>query len=260
MWNYTHHLLATGGYATLKPHLLTLFKALRTCGHGEQTVFMCDLAHAVARGFMQSYIPEGFYKPVKRIENVVRGGGGAGGPNSPNKGRAATKLSNKNVAGKVAEPAAGDAMMASLKEACEILEYSVSVTNGSNAQDVVPMDVRYQLIKSHVLCKGLMNQPLPKNYGHDSEDKDSQGPMSRALFVLEALLLHTKGVVEFPQCPSLADTIKMVQNAKWTDNMLLLRVWSQLSVVAFHLNDTATAMTCSDAALQLKSAQVGLSK
>ena len=195
VWNYTHHLLATGGYATLKPYLLTLFKALRTCGHGEQTVFMCDLAHAVARGFMQSYIPDGFYKPVKRIENVVRGGAGAGGPNSPNKGRAATKLSNKNVAGKVAEPAAGDAMMASLKEACEIIEYSLGVTNGSNAQDVVPMDVRYQLIKSHVLCKGLMNQPLPKNYGHDSEDKESQGPMSRALFVLEALLLHTKGLM-----------------------------------------------------------------
>ena len=71
----------------------------------------------------------------------------------------------------------------------------------------------------------------------------------------ENILLLLLGVVEFPQCPSLADTIKMVQNAKWTDNMLLLRVWSQLSVLAFHLNDTATAMTCSDAALLLKSAQ-----
>ena len=105
--------------------------------------------------------------------------------------------------------------MSSLKEAVEILEYALSVTSGATVHNIVPISVRYPLIKALVLCKGLMNQPLPKSHGHDGEDKESQGPMSRALFVLEALLLQTKGIVEFQQCPNITEVFSFKPFCQW---------------------------------------------
>ena len=46
--------------------------------------------------------------------------------------------------------------------------------------------------------------------------------------------------------------IQRVENAKWTDNILLLQVWSRLAVLTFESGDFPTCIACCDEALKLK--------
>ena len=82
--------------------------------------------------------------------------------------------------------------LSDVKQAVEVLEYALNVTNGIDRHNIVPITVRNQLIKTWVLAIGLMNQALPRNYGHDNDAVDSQGPMSKALCVLQALLIQSR--------------------------------------------------------------------
>ena len=95
--------------------------------------------------------------------------------------------------------------MHDLQQAADILEYTLNLTSGIDLKNMVPIAVRHKLIRSHVLCKALLNQTLPKNYGHDNDSVDSQGPMSRALFTLEALTLKHERLADFTPCPTLKD-------------------------------------------------------
>lgn len=149
----------------------------------------------------------------------------------------------------ITDLAATELTASSLKEAIEILEFVLMVTSGNSPNNIVPIYIRYPLIKALVLCKGLLHQPLPKNYGHDNDSKESQGPMSKALYVLEAMLLQSKGIVEFPACPNVTEVIRMVELSVWTDNVLLLQVWAELSVLTFNMEDIKTATECSNKAL-----------
>lgn len=92
-----------------------------------------------------------------------------------------------------------------LQQAADVLEYTLNLTSGTDPKNMVPIAVRHKLIRSQVLCKALLSQSLPKNYGHDNESADSQGPMSRALFTLEALALKNEHMADFTPCPTLKD-------------------------------------------------------
>lgn len=92
-----------------------------------------------------------------------------------------------------------------VQQAADVLEYVLNLTAGTDKSNMVPMAVRHKLIKSQVLCKGLMKQPLPKNLGHDQDAVESQGPMTRALFSLEALSLKADKVGEFNPCPTIKE-------------------------------------------------------
>lgn len=50
-----------------------------------------------------------------------------------------------------------------------MLEFMMTLTNGNDPSNLVPIALRHPLIKSWVFCKQLMNQPIPKNLGHDDE-------------------------------------------------------------------------------------------
>jgi hypothetical protein len=45
----------------------------------------------------------------------------------------------------------------------------MTITNGNEPKNLVPIGVRHPLIKSWVFCKQLLNQPIPRNLGHDDE-------------------------------------------------------------------------------------------
>ena len=92
-----------------------------------------------------------------------------------------------------------------VQRAADVLEYALNLTSGTDKSNMVPIAVRHKLIKSQVLCKGLMKQPLPKNLGHDQDAVESQGPMTRALFSLEALSLKADRVAEFNPCPTIKE-------------------------------------------------------
>lgn len=92
-----------------------------------------------------------------------------------------------------------------IQHAADVLEYVLNLTAGTDKSNMVPMAMRHKLIKSQVLCKGLMKQPLPKNLGHDQDAAESQGPMTRALFSLEALSLKADKIAEFNPCPTIKE-------------------------------------------------------
>ena len=92
-----------------------------------------------------------------------------------------------------------------VQQAADVLEYVLDLTSGTDKSNMVPIAVRHKLIKTHVLCKGLLKQPLPKNLGHEMDAVESQGPMSRALFSLEALSLKVDRIVDFNPCPTITE-------------------------------------------------------
>ena len=97
--------------------------------------------------------------------------------------------------------------VAAIRQAIDILEYALGVTSGSDRQNIVPVATRYPLIKAWVLCKGLMNQALPKTFSLD-QDAESQTLMSKALCALEALSLQSSFIVEFQISPSIHEVSK----------------------------------------------------
>ena len=52
---------------------------------------------------------------------------------------------------------------------CQIVEYALTLTNGSDNRNVVPMAERHPLIKSWVFIKQMLSQAIPKNLGHDDD-------------------------------------------------------------------------------------------
>lgn len=94
VWNYTNHHLSIGHYDTLKPYLLPLFKNIKAVGHGSETIFLCDLAHAIAQGCIQPSLVDVPTSTSKMNMRMLSGN---------NKGGRNTKLgraSNRNMASK----------------------------------------------------------------------------------------------------------------------------------------------------------------
>ena len=92
--------------------------------------------------------------------------------------------------------------MLELKEANAILEYMLQLTS----QLPVPLAVRAALLKSWVLCKGLMNQP--KNYLNFENNKGAEV----AICHLEALILHTNKVADYSPIISVKEAKNFVKN------------------------------------------------
>lgn len=66
VWNYTKHLLEKKEYSLLTQQYLPLFNSLKKIGHGTETVFLCDFAHALAQGFMKPHIPQAYHNPAQK--------------------------------------------------------------------------------------------------------------------------------------------------------------------------------------------------
>lgn len=51
---------------------------------------------------------------------------------------------------------------------------------------------------------------------------------------------------------TILQVIQRVENAKWTDNLLQLQIWSRLAFIALEISDFSTAISCCDFALNLE--------
>ncbi|CAH3151990.1 unnamed protein product [Porites lobata] len=247
LWNYTTHLLSQGRNKEVIPTYSPVLEAMKVTGHAGETVLLCQMCNAIAQGFMQPWIPalppptapatpskDKSDKPDKAKGRQSGKGGTKGGP---------SKGSLQTVA--VDPEATPD-----LKQALEVLEYALNTTNGQETKNLVPVSTRHPLIISWVFCKQLLNQQIPKNLGHDDEDPHSQGPMCRALCAVEMLSLQNNGLPEFTgTCPSLAETVKLVDACQWSDSLVELQMWSRLSVLAFNAENHSLVLHCGQKAV-----------
>ncbi|XP_074608699.1 cilia- and flagella-associated protein 46-like [Acropora palmata] len=259
LWNYTTHLLSQGRYKEVIPIYSPVLDAVKVTGHAGETVLLCQMCNAIAQGFMQSWIPAltpptAPATPTKEKSEMLektkgrQSGKGAKGMGAPSKGSLHTAA--------VDPEATPD-----LKQALEVLEYALNTTNGEDPKTLVPISARHPLIRSWVFCKQLLNQPMPKNLGHDNEDLRSQGPMCRALCAVEMLSLQNNGLPEFTgTCPSLSETVKMVDGCQWTDDLVELQMWSTLSVLAFNAENHSLVLRCGHRAVAFAESDKCLAK
>lgn len=80
-----------------------------------------------------------------------------------------------------------------VQQALDILEYTLSATSYDHT---LPISVRHQLIKAHVLCKGISNQQYAKNFLTENDNLVPQGAMIKALYSLEIYSLQCEKVLE----------------------------------------------------------------
>ena len=57
IWNYTNHLLTEKKFSMLKVYYHHFYDAFRSVGFETNVILFCDMANALAQGYMQDYIP-----------------------------------------------------------------------------------------------------------------------------------------------------------------------------------------------------------
>ena len=57
IWNYTNHLLTEKKFSMLKVYFQPFYDAFRTVGFEINVILFCDMANALAQGYVQDYIP-----------------------------------------------------------------------------------------------------------------------------------------------------------------------------------------------------------
>eukprot|EP00112_Aurelia_sp_Birch-Aquarium-sp1_P006405 Seg1708.3 transcript_id=Seg1708.3/GoldUCD/mRNA.D3Y31 product="Cilia- and flagella-associated protein 46" protein_id=Seg1708.3/GoldUCD/D3Y31 len=239
LWNYMNHILSAGKFVKLVPVLQPIYEALKINGYAEDMVFFCDLCHALARGHMQNHLPSSRQASPVVIEKDKKGRPGKQSSTPTHMKSKIYVATNDHVA------------LNQLRQALEILEHCINLTSGSDTRYLVPISTRHPLIKTWAFCKMLTGQQMPKNLGHDDESPHSQGPMSKALFALEALSLHQRYNCDLTNCPGLFETIKMVENCKWTDRLIEIETWTRLASLASHSAFCQIVLQCGQSALNL---------
>ncbi|KAL9983920.1 hypothetical protein ACROYT_G006166 [Oculina patagonica] len=257
LWNYTTHLLSQGRHKEVIPIYSTVLEAMKLTGHAGETVLLCQMCNAIAQGYMQPWIPAlppptapatPSKEKSEKAEKVKGRQSGKEAKGGPSKGSLQTV---------VVDPEATP----DLKQALEVIEYALNTTNGQEPKNLVPISTRHPLITSWVFCKQLLNQQMPKNLGHDDENLHSQGPMCRALCAVEMLSLQNNGLPEFTgTCPTLPETVKMVDGCQWSDSLVELQMWSRLSVLAFNAENHSLVLHCGQRAVAFAESDKCLAK
>ncbi|XP_028390807.1 LOW QUALITY PROTEIN: cilia- and flagella-associated protein 46-like [Dendronephthya gigantea] len=234
--NYTTHLVAQKRHRELVPILTSVFKNMRNVGHVGEGSLMCHISNILATGLMQPWYPVSGSKtsisgsPSKKADGK--------------KDKAAVKVAPKVTTGGFDSDA-----IAELKQALEYLDYALQVTNGNDTRNLVPISVRHSVIKTWVHCKQLLSQQIPKNYGFDSDDVNSQGPMSRCLCAVEMLSVNLYGLSDFSSSPTIQEVVRMAGNCIWSDDAVALEIWSRLAVLSFNADNHQLVMECGQKAL-----------
>ncbi|XP_065072026.1 cilia- and flagella-associated protein 46-like isoform X1 [Rhopilema esculentum] len=240
LWNYTNHFLAAGNFLALTKVYQPLYDSMKTIGYSEDVTFFCTFAHALAKGYMQNHLPNSRQStPVPATEKDKKWRTGKQSASPTHSKSKAYAITN--------DPEA----LNELKQALEILEHALNLTSVADNRYMVPISTRHPLIKSWVLCKMLTGQPLPKNLGHDDENPDSQGPMSKALCAMEALVLQQKYTCDMMNCPGLFEAIKLVENCKWSDHLVEIEIWTRLAFLASKSSFCQIVLQCGEKALEL---------
>ncbi|EDO49124.1 predicted protein, partial [Nematostella vectensis] len=207
LWNYTNHMLTQGRYRDIVQIYTPVLDAMKATGHDGETILLCQLCNAICQGLMQPWVPPLAVPTAPGTPSKEKPDKADKGAKGRQSGKGVKGGASKaNVQGVTIDPEGTN----ELKQALEVIEYSLNVTSGTEPKNQVPVGVRHHLIKTWVFCKQLLNQQIGKNLGHDDESPQSQGPMCKSLCALEMLSLQGNGLPEFQQSPTLPEVSEIV--------------------------------------------------
>ncbi|XP_065641245.1 cilia- and flagella-associated protein 46 isoform X1 [Hydra vulgaris] len=225
IWNYTIHLISKGQFSKLTKYFKPIFFAMQTIAKTAKPnqAILCSLGNALAQGLIQTYINSSI-DSSKNDEKLAN--------NKKVKKKSPTKIKKLDVKDD----------MPDLTEASSILENTLKYTS----QHIVPLASRIELLKTWVLCKGLMNQS--KNYLNFEKVED----VEVVLCHLEAMILHQNKVVNYSPTTSVNEVIDLAKSIKCNDFIILLEIWVKLAHLSFSNENTEKAIECCNCALELK--------
>ncbi|XP_072177207.1 cilia- and flagella-associated protein 46-like [Diadema setosum] len=246
LWNYTNHMMTDNRHRELIAPFTSLLQALKQVGHSSETVLLVNLCNALALGLIIPWIPLGDPEPENQAPSAPRGKGAKDPDPSPRKAKSvASHTSGKSKLVLTVDPEGGN----DIKQALEVCDYALEVTNGSRPLDLVPIAIRHPLLITWVRVKQLSSSQIHKSLGcEDENNMDGQRPLTRCMIALEMLTLNGNGIMDFKDAPSLNDLSNMVEQCQWPDPSVELQVWSRLTYLAYKARNHSLVMRCASKA------------
>ncbi|XP_041116568.1 cilia- and flagella-associated protein 46 [Polyodon spathula] len=250
IWNYNNHLIRSGRQWELVGTLETILAALKQTGHSGETVLLVMLCNTLAQGLIYPWIPSSAKNSDEKKEAEKR---------EREKYTPTEKI--KKGAGKGTEKSSSVQTFSldqnglqDVKKALEVCEYALNLTNGNVPSEVVPIDVKQQIIVTWIKVKQLLQQQIGPRLEIDDEGKnDTQSAMTKVLVGLEMHSCNRSNLMEF-SAPNLSVLVKMTSDCSWSDPVVELQAWVQLAHFANLLHDHELVLVCSQRAMQLEEA------
>ncbi|CAL1538602.1 unnamed protein product [Lymnaea stagnalis] len=248
IWNYNNHIISQGREAEITSDLTTVLEGLKRVGHAGETEMLVNLCNGLANGLVKPWIPKSppeTAKPEPAVE--------APPMKSSKGGKTPAVTAPKNPPNKLSFGMPPEAL-SDLKKAVEVCEHAMRVTNGTESQNIVPMYVRMPLLQAWVRAKQIAQQAISKSYGtEDEHSRQGQNSMTRAVVAVEILSLNKSGQLEFKDVPTLEDVVNMVLEAKWTEKLVELQLWTRLTFLAHEAHNAKLVTLCCKNASKLES-------
>ncbi|XP_007935070.1 cilia- and flagella-associated protein 46 [Orycteropus afer afer] len=220
--NHSHHLITAGRQRELVDTLHTLLSIVKTVGHNGDPVTLALLCNALARGLILSWIPTHASEKSKRL-----------------------------VRGNLFHAALDSSVTAEIRTAVEVCEFALSLTNGNVPEDIVPPNIRQQLIATWVKAKQLAQQQIGARLGTDEQTVDKHITLvTKVLVALEMYSCNGLGLMEF-SVPPLAQLVKMASECNWSDPLVELQTLTRLTHFTYAAHDHEITMSCSHKAIEM---------
>ncbi|CAD5115467.1 DgyrCDS4439 [Dimorphilus gyrociliatus] len=235
LWNYNQHRLSSNKHSELVKVFEVLLNALKSVGHAGETIMLVSLCNALAKGLLQPW------DPLLQSPGSVP-------PRAPSPGKKQGGLADSKSKQTLQINPDG---IPFIKQAIEVCEFCMDVTDGKEAINIVPISVRVDLLHTWVRAKQLSQSQIGKELGtNSSEDMNGQKPMTRSIVVVEMHSLNNNGIMEFKEIPPLEKVAEMIQMATWEDHLVELKLWTTLTYHSFKAQKHQLVLKCSDAALE----------
>ncbi|KAM5324144.1 cilia- and flagella-associated protein 46 isoform 3-T3 [Glossophaga mutica] len=220
--NHNHHLIVAGRQKELVDPLYRLLSIVRATGHSGDPVMLAMLCNALARGLIIGWIPTHTSEKSKR-------------PVRPNTFH--SPLDSEGAS--------------EVRTAVEVCEFALSLTSGTGPEDVVPTEVRQQLIATWVKAKQLLQQQIGSRLGADEQSTNEDiSSVTKVLVALEMYSCNGLGLMDFT-VPSLAQLVKMASACSWAEPLVELQTLARLSHFAYAARDHETTVACAKKAVQM---------
>ncbi|EDV20853.1 uncharacterized protein TRIADDRAFT_60791 [Trichoplax adhaerens] len=269
LWNYCKHKFDQASFREFVPVFQPVLTAMKTIGINGESVLYSEISYVLAKGIIQPWLPELPTRIVLPLEvEKGKGGGGGGGNTTAGIAHSNTAISNRTVQSSMTGSdnsivTAGmkvpriinidpDATP-ELKQAMDIIENALTLTNGSNDNNKIPLSLRHKMLTLWVYLRQLLNINIPRNLSHEhDENKTPVLSASKAITAVEMISSSRNGLGEFVNCPTLNDAIKWVESANisWNDCIVELYLWSKLALVSLQVKNFNNVISCSEKGLK----------
>ncbi|KAM5271866.1 cilia- and flagella-associated protein 46 [Ctenodactylus gundi] len=220
--NHNHHLITAGRQRELVDTLYHLLNIVKATGPQGNTLMLATLCNTLARGLIIGWIPAQASEKSKRF---VR----------PNTFQAALD------SGATSE----------IRTAVEVCEFALNVTHGDVPEEVIPTNVRQQLIATWVKAKQLLQQQIGSRLGTEEQSaSEDTSSLTRVLVALEMYSCNGLGLMDFT-VPPLAQVAKMALECSWSDPLVGLQTLTRLAHFAYVAHDHELTLTCCRQAMQM---------